>query len=67
MEGVLGRGVRGRAAAGRGANDMVQVRHTGRMLRNFRIGLGGEARLKVDVDLGAMVPRDYQLSTNIWP
>ncbi len=32
---------------------MVQVRHTGRMLSNFRIGLGGEARLKVDVDLGA--------------
>ncbi len=37
---------------------MVQVRHTERMLSNFRIGLGGEARIKVDVDLGAMVPRD---------
>ncbi len=37
---------------------MVQVRHTGRMLSNFRIGLGGEARLKVDVDLGAMIPRE---------
>jgi hypothetical protein len=49
---------------------MVQVRHTGRMLSNFRIGLGGEARIKVDVDLGAMVPRDtfrgWRFRTQYW-
>jgi hypothetical protein len=37
---------------------LAQVRHTGRILGNFRVALGGEARLKVDVDLGAMVPVD---------
>jgi hypothetical protein len=50
---------------------MVQVRHTGRMLSNFRIGLGGEARLKVDVDLGAMIPREalhgWRFRTQYWP
>jgi hypothetical protein len=50
---------------------MVQVRHTGRMLSNFRIGLGGEARLKVDVDLGAMIPREalhrWRSRTQYWP
>jgi hypothetical protein len=50
---------------------MVQVRHTGRMLSNFRIGLGEEARLKVDVDLGAMVPREvfhgWRFRTQYWP
>jgi hypothetical protein len=49
---------------------MVQVRHTGRMLSNFRIGLGGEARIKEDVDLGAMVPRDtfrgWRFRTQYW-
>jgi hypothetical protein len=49
---------------------MVQVRHTGRMLNNFRIGLGGEARIKVDVDLGAMVPKDtfrgWRFRTQYW-
>jgi hypothetical protein len=35
---------------------LAQVRHTGRILGNFRVALGGEARLKVNVDLGAMVP-----------
>jgi hypothetical protein len=49
---------------------LVQVRHTGRMLSNFRIGLGGEARIKVDVDLGAMVPRDtfhgWRFRTQYW-
>jgi hypothetical protein len=50
---------------------MVQVRHTGRMLSNFRIGLGGEASLKVDVDLGVMVPREafhiWRFRTQYWP
>jgi hypothetical protein len=49
---------------------LVQVRHTGRMLSNFRIRLGGEARIKVDVDLGAMVPRDtfngWRFRTQYW-
>jgi hypothetical protein len=49
---------------------LVQVRHTGRMLSNFRIGLGGEARIKVDVDLGAMVPREtfqgWRYRTQYW-
>jgi hypothetical protein len=50
---------------------LAQVRHTGRMLNNFRIALGGEARLKVDVDLGAMVPREvfrgWRFRTQYWP
>jgi hypothetical protein len=49
---------------------MAQVRHTGRMLGNFRIALGGEARLKVDVDLGALLPRDafrgWRYRTQYW-
>jgi hypothetical protein len=40
------------------------------MLSNFRIGLGGKARIKVDVDLGAMVPRDtfrgWRFRTQYW-
>jgi hypothetical protein len=50
---------------------MAQVRHTGRMLGSFRIAIGGEARLKVDVDLGAMIPRDvfhgWRFRTQYWP
>jgi hypothetical protein len=49
---------------------MAQVRHTGRMLSNFRIALGGKARLKVDVDLGSLVPRDvfrvWRFRTQYW-
>jgi hypothetical protein len=49
---------------------MAQVRHTGRMLGNFRIALGGEARLKVDVDLGSLLPRDvfrgWRYRTQYW-
>jgi hypothetical protein len=49
---------------------MAQVRHTGRMLGNFRIALGGEARLKIDMDLGAMIPRDvfrgWRFRTQYW-
>jgi hypothetical protein len=49
---------------------MAQVRHTGRILGNFRVALGGEARLKVDVDLGAMVPaeifRGWCFKTQYW-
>jgi hypothetical protein len=50
---------------------LTQVRHTGRMLNNFRVALEGEARLKVDVDLGAMVPREvfrgWRFRTQYWP
>ncbi len=49
---------------------MAQVRHTGRMLGNFWIALGGEARLKVDVDLGSLLPRDvfrgWRYCTQYW-
>jgi hypothetical protein len=49
---------------------LAQVRHTGRILGNFRVALGGEARLKVDVDLGAMVPVEvfagWRLKTQYW-
>ncbi len=49
---------------------LAQVRHTGRILRNFRVALGGEARLKVDVDLGAMVPVEvfagWRFKTQFW-
>ena len=49
---------------------LAQVRHTGRILGNFRVALGGEARLKVDVDLGAMVPVDvfngWRFKTQYW-
>jgi hypothetical protein len=49
---------------------MAQVRHTGRILGNFRVALGGEARLKVDVDPGAMVPaeifRGWRFKTQYW-
>jgi hypothetical protein len=49
---------------------LAQVRHTGRILGNFRVALGGEARLKVDVDLGAMLPqdifRDWRYKTQFW-
>jgi hypothetical protein len=49
---------------------LAQVRHTGRILGNFRVALGGEARLKVDVDLGAMVPVEvfagWRFKTQFW-
>jgi hypothetical protein len=49
---------------------LAQVRHTGRILGNFRVALGGEARLKVDVDLGAMVPVEvfagWHFKTQYW-
>jgi hypothetical protein len=49
---------------------LAQVRHTGRILGNFRVALGGEARLKVDVDLGAMVPVEvfagWRFKTQYW-
>jgi hypothetical protein len=50
---------------------LAKVRHTGRMLNSFRIALGGEARLKVDVDLGAMIPKEifrgWRFRTQYWP
>jgi hypothetical protein len=49
---------------------LAQVRHTGRILGNFGVALGGEARLKVDVDLGAMLPQDifkgWRYKTQFW-
>jgi hypothetical protein len=49
---------------------LAQVWHTGRILGNFRVALGGEARLKVDVDLGAMVPVEvftgWRFKTQYW-
>jgi hypothetical protein len=49
---------------------LAQVQHTGRILRNFRVALGGEARLKVDMDLGAMVPVEvfagWRFKTQYW-
>jgi hypothetical protein len=49
---------------------LAQVRHTGKILGNFRVALGGDARLKVDVDLGAMIPQDifrgWWYKTQFW-
>ena len=49
---------------------LAQVRHTGRVLGSYRVALGGEARLKVDVDLGAMVPQEtfsgWRFKTQYW-
>ncbi len=49
---------------------LAQVWHTGRILGNFWVALGGEARLKVDVDLGAMLPQDifkgWRYKTQFW-
>ena len=49
---------------------LAQVRHTGRILGNFRVSLGGVDRLKVDVDLGAMIPQQafsgWRYKTQYW-
>jgi hypothetical protein len=40
---------------------LAQVGHTGRILGNFRGALGGDSRLGLDVDLGAMMPQQVFL------
>jgi hypothetical protein len=49
---------------------VLRVRHTGRILGNLWVALGGDARLKVDVDLGAMLPqeifRGWRYKTQFW-
>ncbi len=73
MEGVFGRRFRDGAAADRGLGD-YGVDGAGSAHRKdaeqLQIGLGGEARIKVDVDLGAMVPRDtfrgWRFRTQYW-